>query len=87
MRAIMRELNIMKTMFDIYMIISVLLVLVSVVSVYMIICRLRYREGVIMQRERELYKDELWLEHRLKDIEKREDRLNRRVKEYRFLTD
>lgn len=72
--------------FNAYMLVSVVLILISVVSIYIILCRLRYRERVIIQRERELDKDEIWLENRLKDIERREDRLNKRIKENRYLT-
>lgn len=77
----------METMFDTYMIISMLLIIISVVSIYIILCRLRYREKVIIQREKQLDKDELWLGNKLQDIEKREDRLNQRIKEYNFLTE
>ena len=83
----MRGLDIMETMFDTYMIISMLLIIISVVSIYIILCRLRYREKVIIQREKQLDKDELWLGNKLQDIEKREDRLNQRIKEYNFLTE
>lgn len=76
----------MKSVFNLYMVMSLFLILISVISVYIILCRLRYREKVIIQREKELDKDEIWLERKLQDIEKREDRLNRRIKEYRFLT-
>ena len=51
----------METMFDTYMIISMLLIIISVVSIYIILCRLRYREKVIIQREKQLDKEELWL--------------------------
>lgn len=83
----MRELNTMSNVFNLCMIVSLMLILLSVISVYIILCRLRYREKVIIQREKELDKDERWLERKLQDIEKREDRLNHRIKEYRFLTD
>lgn len=73
--------------FNAYMLVSVMLILISVVSIYIILCRLRYRERLIIQREKELDKDEIWLERKLQDIERREDRLNRRIKEHRYLTE
>ena len=68
------------------MVISLMLILISVISIYIITCRLRYRERLILQREKELDKDEKWLARKLQDIERREDRLNKRIREINILT-
>lgn len=76
----------MKSIFDLCMVISLMLILISVISIYIITCRLRYRERLILQREKELDKDEKWLARKLQDIERREDRLNKRIREINILT-
>lgn len=76
----------MKSIFDLCMVISLMLILISVISIYIITCRLRYRERLILQREKELDKDERWLARKLQDIERREDRLNKRIREINILT-